>query len=790
MKKAQGEIVNNRINYMIKSTKILSYIFIIIQSSCISKEQDDTLNGSLDIIPKVNTINQSEGYFNFSTVTVFYVENNKQKVIVKQLADLINTSKEFKVKIVVDYEASGGVRLHTNSNLKPEAYTIDINNGGIEIEASTNAGFFYAIQSLRQIFPKEIEKGLMGSSVNLPIANIADSPQFKWRGMMLDVSRHFYNVDEVKNIIDVLAMLKINTFHWHLVDDQGWRIEIKKYPKLTQIGAWRVDQENVLWNDVKENELNGTAEFGGFYTQDDIKEVVEYASSKYVNVVPEIEGVAHVMSAIAAYPELSCKEEKIMVPSGGVWPITDIFCPGKESTFEFVENVLDEVVELFPSKYIHIGGDEATKTNWKTCTHCQSRINNEGLKNEEELQSYMVKRIAKYLQSKNKIMIGWDEILEGGLADDAVVMSWRGVKGGLEAASLKHDVIMSPDTYVYLDHYQGDKKYEPKAIGGFSPLKHVYEFNPIPEGMPVDDQKYILGGQANVWTEYISNNKHLEYMIYPRMFAVSEDLWTSVDNKNWDSFSERVRHMFLRFNLMGINYSKSSFGLRSNKLINPSTTVLELHLFNEYKGTEIRFTTDGSTPTKLSEQYVRPIVIDDNLEIKAQVFEADNAVGNLFIDSIIINKNIVMGADVTYANPYSNKYNSGLEYGLVDGLQGSNAFDDRMWQGWFDEDVEFTVDLNELTKISEINLRFLEDRDNQILLPQSVNIYGSVDGEKYSLIKHFENTLTDNKEIKITTLSDRNLDTSVKSLKVEVSSSTNINTGEKGWTFIDEFVVL
>lgn len=771
------------------SGKYVKYMFFILMilSSC-NINQNSSSTQSVNIIPKVNSEINDKRVYTLNSDIVFSVENETQKIIISEFVDVIKAS--FKYDIGINIKAD--ITLESNPDLMSETYNLIINKAGVLIQASSNSGFYYGLQSLRQLFPAEIEKkdGLSSSEISLPYLEISDAPRFEWRGMMLDVSRHFFTVEEVKSLIDVLAMFKINTFHWHLVDDQGWRIEIKKYPKLTQTGAYRVNQEHLHWNSRVENSLDDTANFGGFYTQEEIKEVVEYASSKYIKVVPEIEMPAHVMSAIASYPELSCKGENIMVPSGGVWPITEIYCPGKETTFEFIENVLDEVIELFPSRYIHIGGDEATKTNWKSCAHCQKRISAENLENVEELQSYMITRIAKHLQSRGKIMIGWDEIMEGGLSPDAVVMSWQGEKGGLEAASLKHNVIMSPNTYVYLDYYQADKKSEPLAIGGFLPLNHVYKFNPIPAEMPEEDHKYVLGGQANVWTEYMPDFNHLQYMIFPRMLAVSEATWSSTGNKNWDDFSERVKIMFKRFDYMNIEYSKSSFKIRSEKQINPSNKQLEVKLFNEYNETEIRYTTNGEIPTIKSQKYTEPIVVTGNVKINAQVFDNSLAVGEVFSDTITVHNNKAKGALVSYENKYTEKYSAGNNFGLVDGLKGSIEFDDRLWQGWFDEDVVFTIDLQSEMNISGFEISLLVDRGNQILMSENVKIFNSSDGANFSLLKEFNIQPSNNKEKRIEILKSENLNLTTRYLKVMIQNSTNVKSGEKGWLFIDEFIVL
>ena len=400
----------------------------------------------------------------------------------------------------------------------------------------------------------------------------------------------------------------------------------------------------------------------------------------------------------------------------------------------------------------------------------------------------MVKRISRYLQDKGRTMIGWDEILEGGLPDSAVVMSWRGMKGGIKAASLKHYVIMSPDSYVYLDHYQGDKKYEPKAIGGYSPLKHVYDFDPVPERMPIKDQKYILGGQANVWTEYIPNENHLQYMIFPRILAVSEVLWTEKEKRNWKNFSARVKSMFSYFDAQGINYAKSAFNLRSEKLINPNTGDLEVNIFNEFISTEIRYTLDGTTPDKNSLRYKSPLIINKSTRIKAQAFDNGKKVGKPYVEDINLVQNKAKGAKVDYSVKYSGKYAAGKDFGLVDGITGSIEFDDHRWQGWFNEPVELTIDLGSIKKINSISVGFLADRGNQILIPGKVSVAVSNNNETFDREKIFNNPETLTKK-KFKKYLDAKFNKKARYIKIKVANASNIITGEKGWTFIDEILV-
>lgn len=440
-----------------------------------------------------------------------------------------------------------------------EGYTLTVQPDRIDLKASQPAGLFYAVQTLIQLMPPAVYQPASASNkikIRIPCVEIKDRPRFGWRGLMLDVSRHFFPPEFIYRFIDFLAMHKLNTFHWHLVDDQGWRIEIKKYPKLTEVGAWRVDREANHWNAREPQKPGEKATCGGFYTQDEIRDIVSYATNRYITIIPEIEMPGHTTAALAAYPEYSCSGGPFSVLPGGVWPITDIFCAGKEETFIFLEDILTEVMDLFPSRFIHIGGDEATKTEWEKCPLCRERIQKEGLKDVEELQSYFIRRIERFLNSHERRLIGWDEILEGGLAPQATVMSWRGTQGGIDAARLGHDVVMSPTSHCYFDYYQGDPDVEPLAIGGYLPLSRVYEFDPVPGELSAEESSFILGGQANLWTEYVSTPEHAEYMLFPRTAALAEAVWTLPDLKDWTDFAARLEGQLARYKAAGINYAE------------------------------------------------------------------------------------------------------------------------------------------------------------------------------------------------------------------------------------------
>lgn len=481
---------------------------------------------------------------------VFKLKSNTRIVLnqadeeLKKLCPVLNNALKTKLEVSQNYKKSNVIELKIEEELelKAEAYTLDVNREKIIITAKDHAGIFYGIQTLKQLM---IEDGVIAG------VNIKDEPRFQYRGLHLDVCRHFFPGDAVKEFIDVMSFYKYNTLHWHLTEDQGWRIEILKYPKLTEVGSKR---ERTLIGHMREKPRKyDNKPVEGYYTQEEIKEIVQYAQDRYITIIPEIEMPGHSSAALASYPHLGCKGEGYKVQD--TWGVySTIFCAGKESTFEFLEDVIDEVCELFPSEYIHIGGDEARKTEWEKCPHCKLRIENEGLHDMHDLQSYFIRRMEKYINSKGRKIIGWDEIMEGGLAPNATVMSWRGMQGGITAANMNHDVIMTPGTHCYFDKYQADKNTEPLAIGGFIPLNKVYEFNPVPAELPKDKQQYIIGAQGNLWSEYIPDYDHLEYMAYPRACALSEVLWSAEKKKSFEEFRLRLKKHSRWLDEMGVNY--------------------------------------------------------------------------------------------------------------------------------------------------------------------------------------------------------------------------------------------
>jgi hexosaminidase len=585
----------------------------------------------INIIPKPNSVESKGGVFVIDGNTRIVVEHRQDRPLAELLVARIKS--DFGIELKISPRIGGKPAIYISQTddyiILNDGYLITNDGKLINLEAHSPAGRFYAVQSLLQIIRKD------GDRTTVPNANINDSARFRYRGMHLDVARHFEPVEFVKKYIDLMSQFKLNTFHWHLTDDQGWRIEIKKYPKLTEIGSKRPET-------VKERSLTPYIGDGipveGFYTQKQIKEVVEYAKERYITVIPEIELPGHASAALAAYPQFGCKADyqyKVQT----TWGIfKEVYCPTEE-TFKFLEDVLDETIKLFPdSPYIHIGGDEVLKDHWKESAFVQELKKRENLKDEHEVQSYFVRRIEKYINSKGKKMIGWDEILEGGVAPNATIMSWRGMRGGIEAAKAHHDVIMTPTDFVYLDYGQGDPAYEPLNIGSYVPLDKVYSFEPVPAELTPDEAKYIIGAQANIWTEYMKTPQHVEYMAFPRMLAVAEVLWSRKEGRDFADFQRRLSAILPRLDKQNVNYRIPEPGGLRNIVTAHDRVSIELQ---PAPGTPVHYTTDGSTPDERSPLYSKPIEIALNEgEIKTLKTVVVNGAGR---KSVVYAATIVRG---------------------------------------------------------------------------------------------------------------------------------------------------
>ncbi len=599
-------------------------IFITLASCQHKKNVDSNPQHEINIIPLPVKYSATNKAFVLDKKTKI-AANKRLSVEANYLKKRISESTGLSIEIHQPKEKKQNtIQLVLSDSLKqPEAYHLIVDEKNAIIKAKSAAGLFYGIQSLLQLLPVKKAKEYI-----LPGVEINDYPRFSWRGMHLDVSRHFFPVEFIKKYIDFLAAYKLNVFHWHLTDDQGWRIEIKKYPKLTRKGAWRLDTGSE-WDYEPKPTREGEPRYGGFYSQKEVKEIVEYAQKRHVTIVPEIEMPGHSWAALYAYPELSCTGIPWTLPEEKSFEFTDPYCAGNEKTFEFLENVLTEVMQLFPSEYIHIGGDECKKTPWEKCPKCQKRMKEEELENVEGLQSYFIRRIEKFVNKKGRKIIGWDEILEGGLAPEAAVMSWRGFEGGIQAASKGHNVVMTPSEFVYFNRAQGNPDFEPGASKSVLSLQKVYNFEPVPEKLSKEKASYILGAQACLWTEYISTTDRVEYMIFPRLLALSEVLWTPPAKKDYENFKKRMAPQLMHLKKQGINYrTPTPEGLSGTHIFTDDTVV---NIEKPFKGidTEIRYTLDGTDPDKNSKLYKDAIKIDKSTTVKARTFMPDKSKSNV-----------------------------------------------------------------------------------------------------------------------------------------------------------------
>lgn len=606
--------------------------------------------------------------------------------------------------------------LSTQADKQPESYTLEVNNRGVQLKSSSAGGLFYGMQTLLQ---------LVGPNGRVPFCNITDAPAFEYRGLHLDVSRHFMSVDYIKQMLDLMATYKFNRFHWHLTDGGGWRMESKKYPLLTELAQARMVSDWDGWwsqGDRKFVPTGTPGSYGGFYTQQQIRDVVKYAQDRYITIIPEIEMPGHSNEVFAAYPELNCL---------GRWDYNcSEFCIGNPKTFEFLQNILDEVLELFPSKYIHIGGDEASKEHWAKCLKCQALMKKEGLKNEKELQSYCIKKIETYLNQKGRRIIGWDEILEGGLAPDATVMSWRGEEGGKTAAKMKHHVIMTPGNPLYFDFYQSNPLMEPKAIGGYNPLKKVYEYNPRPADLSADEQAYIIGAQANLWTEFVPDEAHAAYMTWPRALAVAELLWTPVANKDYPNFLKRANVHTNKMIKRGIN----AFPMKNIDLTMAVDTVrkeIKIYADTERIPSELRYTLDGTAPNAQSPLYDSVIVVKDSARLMIQLFEEGKPLFKPLPYQVDYHK--ALGKKVTYNNPYNNGYPAGGDTALTDGYRGSWTYLDQRWQG-FTRPMDVVIDLGSLQPLHSVRAKFMQVKGAWVYMPSWVELLVSADGVNYQSV--------------------------------------------------------
>lgn len=647
------------------------------------------------------------------------------------------------------------------------AYSIVITTKNIHVRSNHVAGAINGITTLTQLL---LTQEVYGS---IPCGEISDKPRFGYRGMMLDVSRNFYPPPFIIKMLDLLSIYKMNTLHLHLTDAAGWRIQIDKYPALTKHAAWRTKKTwKEWWITSKEYATEGDANaFGGYYTKQEAKQMVDYAKLRGITIIPEIEMPGHSEEVIAAYPQLGCD---------GVKGLQGEFCIGNDSTFTFMEDVVSEIMEIFPSEFIHVGGDEASKINWKSCAKCQKRIKDNQLKDEFELQSYAIKRMEKFISSKGRKLLGWDEILEGGLAPGARVMSWRGEAGGVEAAKMGHDVVMTPGSFCYFDKYQQEPSTQPEAIGGFLPLQKVYQYDPYPAALEKDKQEYVKGAQANVWTEYIPTAEHLEYMIFPRIMALSEAVWSDPEKRNWSDFQARLSHHYRMLQKLNVNYCRPSDRVEIANNIDVASKTTSITLSSEQYLPDIRYTVDGSTPSISSNKYVAPFNVSGTSIIKASIFR--NGKTTKIPDTLKIDFHKAIGKNVVYNKPYNNSYPAQKNETLVNGYTGSLTYQDGQWQG-FTNNMDVTIDLGKEEKISTLKSTFMQVIGPGVYMPDYVEVSISTDGKNFTLVgKDMNNVSTTDPSLIFKTFRVDFVPTTARYIRFFAKNHT-------GFLFADELII-
>ena len=685
------------------------------------------------IVPYPNHLETGRGTYRVTDRPVTCdsrTDERTQRAVVGFAARLATVTGGTNPVTVADEVPASGIRFVTDESLPAEGYELNVDGEGIEVRASQFPGFLYALQSLEQLLPAAVygTEPAPDAAWEVPCVKIADAPRFAYRGMHLDVARHFFSVDEVKRYIDVMAIHKLNTLHWHLTDDQGWRIEIKRYPELTAVGSIR--KATVVRKEW--GTYDGTP-YGGFYTQDEIRDVVKYAADRGVTVIPEIDLPGHMLAALTAYPELGCTGGPYEV--WGRWGVADdVLCPGREKTFEFLEGVLTEVMELFPSEYIHIGGDECPKVRWEKCPRCQAKIRQLGLKDDGEhtaehyLQSYVTDRIGKFLAQHGRRIIGWDEILEGRAPSDAVVMSWRGSEGGIAAAKLGHDVIMTPNSHFYFDYYQSlDTDAEPFGIGGYIPMEQVYSYDPAFPELTPEQQKHILGVQANLWTEYVLSDEHLEYMLLPRLAALSEVQWCLPETKDWNRFIGSFR-MDKIYSQLGYEFAKHIFGVTASYAVDPEKGGVVMTLTTQ-GGAPIRYTLDGSDPTASSPLYKAPVTIGESCTFKAAALR-EGMQTPVYTRKFDFNK--ATGRRIALNAAPTLKYTYGGASLLVDGYRGGPVYSNGAWIGFLNEPLDVTIDMQGAKPYSAVTVESLVEKGEWVFPPSSVGVYLSDDGREFT----------------------------------------------------------
>lgn len=712
--------------------KYICILLIGLLSPMLAVYADTNLTQTIPLVPRPAHVVPGSGNYLFSAKTVFAVENKEQAEVANELIRLFTDAAGFTPKIQIG-KKKGDIRFTTDSSLKSEAYDLKIFPKEIQIKASDNKGFFYALQTIRQLLPVAIEDGKVSSENikwEVPAVTINDEPRFGYRGLMLDVARFFMPKENVLRIIDCMAMLKINTLHFHLIDDNGWRLEIKQYPRLTEVGAWRVDRTAVPFPARRNPEKGEPTPVGGFYTQEDIKEIVAYAAKRQVEVIPEIEMPAHSNAALASYPQFACPIiDKFIgvLPGLGGNHADIIFCAGNDSAYIFLQNVIDEVITLFPSRYIHLGGDEAWKTNWKKCPLCQARMKQENLAHEEDLQGYFMNRMAEYVRGKGKEVMGWDELTNSKLPEGAIIYGWQGFgQAALKAAEQGHRFIMTPARIMYLIRYQGPQWFEPLTYFGNNTLKDVYDYEPIQKDWKPEYASLLMGVQASMWTEFCDKPQDVEYQLFPRLAALAEVAWVKPDQKDWPSFLKALDGYTARLEKKDITFARSMYNIQHT--VGSENNRLNVKLECIRPDVEIRYTTDGTEPSPSAILYEKPLIITvtEVQTIKCATFANGQQMGKTLTLPIFWNR--ATAKPIVGKNPN--------EKVLTNGIRGSLKQTDFEWCSWNKNDsITFTLDLLQKESLNRLKIGCITNYGMAVHKPKSICIFLSDDNQTFKELK-------------------------------------------------------
>lgn len=742
---------------------------------------------NLPVVPHPLNMSVGEGSFLFKPTTTFGVENAAQLKMVSAFSERFGASAGFVPAVSIGNNSSD-VTFVTDSSLSSEAYSLKVTADGITVKAADNSGFFYALQTLRQLLPAAIDgKTATDEPMKVPVMEITDSPRFGYRGVMVDVSRYFLPKSDLLKVIDVAAMLKLNKLHLHLVDDTGWRLEIEKYPLLTQVGAWRVKRDEPF-PDRRCQQEGELTPVGGYYTKDDIREIVAYAADRQMEVIPEIEMPAHTNSSLAAYPELACPVVDIpitVLPGLGVKNSRIVYCAGNDSVFSFLEDVIDEVIELFPSKYIHLGGDEASKYYWEKCPKCQARMKAEGIEHIEELQSYFMRRMSKYVQSKGKEVMGWDELTNSTLPDDVIIFGWQGLgKAALKAAEQGHRFVMTPARVLYLIRYQGPQWFEPLTYFGNNTLKDVYNYEPVQSDWKPEYADLLMGVQGSLWTEFCNSPEDVNYLLYPRLMALADVAWTPKETKDWQGFLKGVDNVLPHLDAMGVGYARSMYNI--DHKVTPDNGKLSVEMSCIRPDVEIRYTTDGSEPTAGSKLYKSPVTVKKDGVLKAATFMGGEQKGMTLKLDLRFNKatgkNVITKNDKTYA--------------LTNGLRGSDRHSDFEWAGWYAQDASFTVDLGKRMDVSSVTLGNVTNSAMGVHQPAVVRLSVSDDNKTFRTVK--ELTISTEEVFRhrwaIEDILLNGFKAKARYLKIDATNPGkcpvgDVREGQDVWMYFDEIIV-